>query len=268
MPRLLIIGAHPDDAEFGAGGLIAKYTGAGYAVKAITVTNGNAGHYAVPPADLAKRRHAEARAAADKGGFEIEVWDNPDGQLAPTIKIRGEVIRAMRRFAPDLVLTHRANDYHPDHRATGQLVQDASYLVRVPNLYRDTPPPETRPLVACMTDFFTKPNPFQPDVTIETADQIDKVVAMLACHVSQVFENMPESRGEIGNVPQHEDERLAWLKDFYASRPRAIANRFREALVRDYGERGNTIEFAEAYEISEYGRRPTAEEIDALFLRA
>ncbi len=268
MPRLLLIGAHPDDAEFGAGGLIAKYCGAGHAVKAIAVTNGEAGHYAVPPPELAAMRREEARAAAALGGFEIEVWDNPDAQLAPTVEIRGEVIRAIRRFAPHLVITHRPNDYHPDHRATGQLVQDASYLVRVPNLHRDTPPPETRPVVACMTDFFTKPNPFQPDVTIETTAQIDKVVAMLACHVSQVFQNIPQSRDEIENVPQDEDERLAWLKDFYASRPRAIANRFREALLRDYGERGNTVEFAEAYEISEYGRRPTAKELDALFMRA
>lgn len=268
MPRLLIIGAHPDDAEFGAGGLIAKYTSAGHAVKAITVTNGNAGHHALPPPELATVRRKEARAAAALGGFEVEVWDNDDAQLAPTVEIRGAVIRAIRRFAPDLVLTHRANDYHPDHRATGQLVQDASYLVRVRNLYRDTPPPETRPVVACMTDFFTKPNPFQPDVTIETTDQIDTVVTMLACHVSQVFENMPESRGELGNVPQDPNERLTWLWNFYAPRPRRIANRFREALARDYGERAETIEYAEAFEISEYGRRPSAEEIDALFLRA
>lgn len=268
MPRLLIIGAHPDDAEFGAGGLIVKYAEAGHTVKAIAVTNGEAGHYAVPPSELAAMRREEARAAAALGGFEVEVWDHPDARLAPTVEIRGEIIRAIRRFAPDLILTHRPNDYHPDHRATGQLVQDASYLVRVPNLYRDTPPPDTRPVVACMADFFTRPIPFQADVTIDTGGQIDKVVAMLACHVSQVFENMPQSTGDLERVPSDERARLAWLETFYAPRPRAIADRFRDALMRDFGEDGRDIEFAEAYEISEYGRRPRPEEIDTLFLRA
>jgi hypothetical protein len=119
-----------------------------------------------------------------------------------------------------------------------------------------------------MADFFTKPNPFQPDVTVDITDQIDAVVSMLACHVSQVFENMPESYGALETVPRDEEGRLAWLKEFYAPRPRAIANRFREALVRDYGERGNDIQYAEAFEISEYGHRPTNEERDALFLKA
>ena len=137
--RLLVLGAHPDDAEFHAGGLAKIYRELGGVVKMVSLTDGSAGHFQRPPAELGPIRRVEAAAAGRVIGAAYETWDIPDGQLMPTLEVRERVIREIRTFAPDLVLTHRTCDYHPDHRAVGQLVQDASYLVTVPNVLRDVP---------------------------------------------------------------------------------------------------------------------------------
>jgi LmbE family N-acetylglucosaminyl deacetylase len=130
--RLLILGAHPDDAEFHAGGLAAIYRRLGHVVKMVALTNGDAGHHQMHGPELAARRRQEAAAAGAVIGAEYVAWDHHDGFLQPTIELRLEVIRELRRFRPDLVLTHRPDDYHPDHRAVGNVVRDASYMVTVP----------------------------------------------------------------------------------------------------------------------------------------
>ncbi len=132
--RLLVIGAHPDDADIGAGGLAVIFRRLGHVVKFVSVTNGAVGHHQMSGQPLVARRRAEAQAAGEIIGAEYEVWDYPDGQLLPTLEARKQVIRLIRQFSPDLLLTHRPNDYHPDHRYTSQLVQDAAYLVTVPNI--------------------------------------------------------------------------------------------------------------------------------------
>jgi len=137
--RLLILGAHPDDAEYHAGGLATLWRRRGDVVRMISLTDGRSGHFERPPEALAVMRRAEAAAAGRVIGATYETWDIPDGELMPTLEVRARVIREIRTFAPDLVLTHRTSDYHPDHRAVGQIVQDASYLVTVPNLLRDCP---------------------------------------------------------------------------------------------------------------------------------
>ena len=157
--RLLILGAHPDDAEFHAGGLATIYRQQGHVVKMVSVTDGRSGHHRYQPAELARVRRAEATAAGALIGAEYETWDYPDGTLQPTLDVREKVIRAIRGFAPDLVLTHRPNDYHPDHRAVGQAVQDASYMVTVPLVVPDVPILARDPVVAYMPDLFTRPYP-------------------------------------------------------------------------------------------------------------
>src|SRR5947209_11932322 len=111
--RLLIIGAHPDDADYAAGGLAALYRAAGHVVKMVSLTNGDAGHHLTTGPALARRRQQEAAAAGAVIGATYEVFDNHDGELMPTLENRRQVIRLIRSFRPDLVLTHRPNDYHP-----------------------------------------------------------------------------------------------------------------------------------------------------------
>lgn len=250
--RLLILGAHPDDAEFHAGGLAALYARRGHTVKMVSVTNGEVGHHQMIGAPLAARRRAEAAAAASVIGAISAVWDNPDGRLQPTLELRWQIIREMRTFAPDLVLTHRTNDYHPDHRAVGEAVRDASYLVTVPGLVDDVPILRRDPVVAYMPDRFTKPTPLAGDVVIDIGTEVETVVDMLACHESQVFEWLPYNRGE-ANVPAGAAARRAALRQWYLERLRPQADRYRAELASTYGAaRAGQIEYVEAYEISEY----------------
>ena len=251
--RLLILGAHPDDSEYHAGGLATIYRRLGHAVKMVSLTNGSAGHHEKPLEEVAAIRRREAAASAGVIGATSHVWELPDGCLQPTLEVRWRVIREIREFRPDLVLTHRTNDYHPDHRAVGQAVQDASFLVTVPKIVPDVPPVKKNPIVAYMPDLFTKPCPLSADVIVDVTDQVDTIVTMLACHASQVFEWLPYLQGILDQVPESEDERFAWLKAWYGAAAGPRADRFRKELIAAYGaDRGNRIEHAEMYEISEY----------------
>ena len=264
--RLLILGAHPDDAEFHAGGLACIYRQLGHTVKMISLTNGDAGHHEMSGPPLAERRRKEAAASGAMIGAEYLTWDNHDGQLMPTLELRYQVIREIRTFQPDLVLTHRTNDYHPDHRAVGNVVRDASYMVTVPPVVPDVPILRKDPVVAYMPDPFTKPYPLEPHVVVDITEHADTVVEMLACHESQVFEWLPFNRGILGQMPQDRGARLAWLKEWYGERPRRYAQRFREQLIKTYGgQRGEKVEYCEAYEISEYAAPLTDEARRRLF---
>ncbi len=251
--RLLIVAAHPDDAEFHAGGLAAIYRSLGHVVRFISITCGDAGHHQMSGPPLAQRRRDEAATAAAVIGAECEVWQHADGQLEPTLELRWQVIAALRRFAPDLVLTHRTNDYHPDHRAVGHVVRDASYLVTVPAIVPEAPALKCDPVVAYLPDRFTRPNPLRGDVVLDVGDHLETIVDMLACHASQVFEWLPYNRGVLNQVPRDEHQRRAWLRGWYLDYLRPQADRYRPELIATYGAvRGAAVEYAEVFEISEY----------------
>ena len=251
--RILVFGAHPDDAEFHAGGYLALQAQRGNAIRLVSVTDGSAGHQSMGRAELAARRRAEAQRAAAVIGCEVEVWNNSDGELEPTLAVRRDVIRAMRAFKPDLVLTHRIHDYHPDHRAVATLVRDACYMVRVPSIVPEVPALPNDPIVACFADFFSQPAPFRADAKVDVAPVIETWAKILDRHESQVYEWIPHTYGRANEVPKAREERLRWLPEFYP-RPRGVARRFAPEL-----------KLAEAFEISEYARRPKPEELAALF---
>lgn len=266
MLKLLILGAHPDDAEYHAGGLASMYRKLGHAVRMVSATDGSAGHHLKSRAEMAAIRRQEAAAAAQVIGAEYVVWELPDGQLLPDLTLRWRVIREIRQFAPDLVLTHRPYDYHPDHRAIGQAVQDASFLVTVPHLVPDVPALRRDPVVAYLPDLFTRPTPLQADVVLDITECLDTVTQMLACHRSQCFEWLPYLAGAEDQVPQDPAEQHAWLRTWYCRQIRPRAERFRRELIATYGpERGSRIEFAEAYEISQYASPLDAAARERLF---
>jgi LmbE family N-acetylglucosaminyl deacetylase len=246
--RLLIIGAHPDDADYHAGGLAALYRAG------VSLTNGDAGHHRQRGPELAARRRAEAAASGAVIGATYDVLDNHDGELLPTLENRRQVIRLIRSFRPDLVLTHRPNDYHPDHRYTSQLVQDAAYMVTVPPIVPDVPHLPRDPVIAYLPDDFQKPRPFEPAVAVDVGELFDKIVAMLDCHRSQFYEWLPYNAGHAGEVPADDAGRRAWLAGRTKARLQARAERHRDLLVQDYGpQRGAGVEVAEAFEPCEYG---------------
>jgi N-acetylglucosamine malate deacetylase 1 len=264
--RLLVLGAHPDDAEFHSGGLAAIYRRLGHEVKLVSATDGRAGHHQCWGDELASRRRHEAAAAAAVIGAQSAVWDWPDGELTASLELRRQVIAEMRTFRPDLVLTHRTNDYHPDHRAVGQAVQDASYLVTVPSIVPEVPALRRDPVILAMPDRFTRPAPLAGDVVIDVTEQLDQVVRMLACHESQFFEWLPYNRGAADEVPTDPAARLGWLAKQYRAYMRPMAERYRAELIAAYGlARGSQIEYAEVYEVSQYAAPLDAAARERLF---
>src|ERR1700688_3170296 len=195
--RVIAFGAHPDDCDLGAGGLAAQYAALGVKVKFVSLTNGDAGHQTQGGEELAKRRRAEAQEAGRRIGIEYEVVDNHDGKLLPTLDVREQVIREIRQWKADVVIGPRPNDYHPDHRYTGVLVQDASYMVIVPNIVKDTPPLPRNPVFLYYSDRFTRPQPFRPDIVVSIDDVFPKKIDMLDAHVSQFYEWLPWTTGTL-----------------------------------------------------------------------
>ena len=263
---LLVFGAHPDDCEYTAGGLAALYASRGGRVLFVSMTNGDSGHQTLGGAALARRRQEEARAAAAVVGIESLLLDNHDGELLPTLDRRREVIGIIREFQPDLVLTPRPNDYHPDHRYTSILVQDAAYMVTVPNVRAFADHLGRDPVIMYVIDRFQKPYPFTPDVVVDTDSVVEQKIEMLHQHVSQMYEWLPYNGGYLDQVPDDAADRRAWLAERLRPRMADAANRFRAQLKQCYGaERGDQIQTAEAFEACEYGAPLTDEARQRLF---
>jgi LmbE family N-acetylglucosaminyl deacetylase len=258
--RIIAFGAHPDDCDIGAGGTAALFARLGHKVKFVSVTNGDAGHQSMGGGALAKRRRAEAQEAGRRLGIEYEVMDNHDGELMPTLNIRLDIIRRIRQWNADVVIAPRPNDYHPDHRYTGILLQDTAYMVVVPNIAPDTPPLKKNPVYLYFQDRFTRPQPFRPDIAIDITSTFEKKIDALDAHESQVYEWLPWVDGRLDQVPEDKTARRAWLAK---QRARAITPSVQTALTRWYG--AAKIQHAEAFEIAEYGKQPDEAEIRSLF---
>ena len=264
--RVMVIGAHPDDCDIKAGGVAALYKQNGHHVKFVSVTNGDAGHHQMGGGPLAQRRNAEAQAAADIIGIEYELLDNHDGELMPTLENRYQIIRTIREFSPDLIMTHRPNDYHPDHRYTSILVQDAAYMVTVPNICALTPHMPQNPVIMYLSDGFKKPNPFNPDIAINIDSVFEQKIDMLHCHTSQFYEWLPYNSGTLESVPETDEDRREWLANRLRNRFSAIAEEYRSLLTNLYGVKaGLDTNFAEVFETCEYGSQLTPENTRLLF---
>lgn len=267
--RIIVFGAHPDDAEYKAGGTAAKWAKAGHAVKLVSVTNGDIGHWESAGGPLANRRRAEAAAADHVLGVTSQVLDLHDGELLPTLENRRTLTRVIREWQADIVIAHRPWDYHPDHRYVGVLVQDAAYMVAVPFFCPDTPALKKNPVFLYSSDGFQKPYPFHADVAIALDDVFEQKLNAIHELTSQAYEGGADGSAEkFATVPRAEDvaARKEWLRKRWSARQSGEANRFRETLIRLYGpEKGAAVKYAEAFEVCEYGRQPTAEELRALF---
>jgi len=262
--NVIAFGAHPDDCDIGAGGVAAKYAAQGHKVRFVSVTNGDAGHQSQGGGALALRRREEAKEAGRRIGIEYITLDNHDGELLPTLQVREQIIRQMRLWNADIVIAPRPNDYHPDHRYTGILVEDAAYMVTVPNTCPDTPALRKNPVFVYFQDNFQKPNLFSPDVAVAIDDVVEKKYDMLDAHVSQMYEWLPWHDGYLDQVPKDPKARRDWLRK--QSWNGDMTPAVREALVKWYGPgRAKEIKFAEAFEICEYGYQPSRAELRKLF---
>ncbi|MDQ2657400.1 MAG: PIG-L family deacetylase [Bacteroidota bacterium] len=261
--RIIMIGAHPDDCDQDGGGTAILFAKMGYAVKFVAVTNGDAGHQEMGGGILANRRLAEAKEAGKRFGVEYDVLSNHDGELVPSLDVRLQIIRKIREWNADIVFAPRPNDYHPDHRYTGVLVQDAAYMVGVPNIASDTPPLKKNPVFVYFQDYFQRPNPFRPDIAIDITSVFDQKVHAMDAHESQFYEWLPWIGGYLNEVPKDKAERKKWLA---ADRYGKITPAVRASLERWYGgAAAASVRNAEAFEICEYGTQPSDDEIRRLF---
>ncbi len=261
--RIIFIGAHPDDCDIKGGGTAALFVEMGHQVKFLSVTNGDAGHQSQGGGMLAKRRIAETQEVAKRLGVSYDVLDNHDGELLPTLEIRLQIIRKIREWKADVVIAPRSNDYHPDHRYTGVLVQDAAFMVGVPNVAPDVEPLRKNPVFLYFQDNFKKPNPFQPDIAVDITPVIAKKLAGLDAHQSQFYEWLPWIGNYESEVPKDPSKYKEWLLQKRVAKPNPEVQK---SLVKWYGSaRATKVLYAEAFEICEYGTQPTEADIRNLF---
>lgn len=261
--QVIVLGAHPDDCEGYFGGTAALFTQHGHQVTFVSLTNGDAGHHLRGGGDLARVRAAEAAASQQILGLaHYQILDHHDGELLPSLALRHEIVRLIRRYGADLVFTHRPNDYHPDHRYGSMAVQDAAYLVMVPNVCPDTPVLRRNPVFLYLQDGFQKPYPFQPDIAVNVDAVWETKIASMAAHQSQFGEWLPWIDGYAHELPADPAEAARMAAARYTF---PIDGTVRESLQRYYGEAAASVQHAEAFEICEYGSQPSPEQIRRLF---
>ncbi|MFC1607443.1 PIG-L deacetylase family protein [Candidatus Latescibacterota bacterium] len=265
--RIIAFGAHPDDCEIKAGGVAAMWSARGHHVKFVSVTNGDIGHWKMAGGALAQRRTQEVQNADRMLGVETEVLDIHDGELMPTLENRKKITRLIREWKADIVLGPRTNDYHPDHRYTGILLQDAAFMVTVPFFCPDVPHLKKNPVFLYFSDGFQKPNPFVPDIVVATDEFVEIKAKGLADMESQFVE-----RGVSGNPDRMwktEDEHkkaIQNVRESFKRRDQRTANKYRDKLIELYGEeKGSKVKAAEAFELCEYGSRPRIDALKKLF---
>ena len=265
--NIIIFGAHPDDAEYRGAGVAMKWAKAGHHVKLVSATNGDIGHWQTAGGPLALRRTKEVQEVARRLGVSTEVLDIHDGEILPTLENRKMFTKLIRQWNADIVIANRPNDYHPDHRYTSILVQDSAYMVTVPFFAPDVPPLKKNPAFFYTSDRFERPNPFRADVAVAIDDVMEPTLDALLVMESQIHEG--GANGDSGLFPEDaagRQKRRDEVRKNLARRYASSANQYRDALVKYYGaDRGKKVQYAQAFEICEYGRRPSETELKQLF---
>jgi LmbE family N-acetylglucosaminyl deacetylase len=264
--RVIAFGAHPDDAELKAAGVAALWAARGHKVKFVAMTNGDVGHFEMAGGPLARRRKAEVAECARILGIETEVLDIHDGELTASLENRKTVARLIRQWQADVVMSHRPYDYHADHRYTGVLAEDAAVLVMAPFFTPDTPPTSRNPVFLHYSDNFQHPSPFGPAVVVSIDETAEKKWSCIASMPSQFGDRDSWQGRTLPNVPQGDRERQAYLLDLVRQRSAAVADQYRDRLIASYGEaRGRKVKYAEAFELCQYGRQASADELKKMF---
>ena len=264
--RIIAFGAHPDDAELKVGGVAALWAAEGHKVKIVAMTNGDVGHFAMAGGPLAKRRKAEVAECARIFGIENDVVDIHDGELTPSLENRKLMSRLIRQWQADIVLGHRPYDYHPDHRYTGVLMDDSAVVVAAPFFVPDTPPTLRNPIFLYYSDDFQDPKPFTPTIVVGIDQTADKKWGCISAMPSQFGDKDSWQARTQPNIPSGDREREAQLLEMVKKRSETVAEKYRDRLIALYGkEVGQRVKYAEAFQLSQYGRQVSVEELKALF---
>lgn len=177
---VLVLGAHPDDAEISVGGTILMMVDAGRKVGVVDVTRGEMG-----TRGTREDRDAETRAANELMGLSVrENLDLPDGRVQVSVEAREGLAKLLRQYTPDLVIAHHWDDHHPDHAATGRLAREAWYLSGLKRLAElDDGPPAKRP--ARLLHFMSH-TPFDPTLVVDVGPVWERKLELVRCYKSQL----------------------------------------------------------------------------------
>jgi LmbE family N-acetylglucosaminyl deacetylase len=266
--RIIAFGAHPDDAELKVAGTASLWAARGNKVKLVAMTNGDVGHFEQAGGPLAKRRKAEVAECGRIFGSESETLDIHDGELEPTLENRRTMARLIRSWQADIVLGHRRYDYHPDHRYVGELLDDTAVVVVAPFFVPDTPPTKRNPVYMYYQDDFKRPYVFQPDVVVSIDAVAEKKWGCITAMPSQFGDADSWQARTRPDIPANATDQVRKdaLLQTVKLRNEAVANQYRAELIALYGEaRGKAVKYAEAFEVSQYGRQPSADELKKLF---
>ena len=252
--HFLVIGAHPDDCDLRAAGLALLMRKKGCQVTFLSVTDGSAGHQQMNREALAQRRLMEAQASGKALDVKYQVLPIPDGELTASLENRGLLMNVIRQCNPDVIITHRTCDYHPDHRCCGQLVMDCSYLIGVPLCCPQTPAMTKAPVILSMWDHFLNPVPFRADICVPIDSVVERKIDAVLCHESQFYEWLPwiEHWEQIQSAPTPE-EKTKRLRELLRRRFAENARQYPELLP-------GGAQYAEAFEWNEYGA-PLSDEL-------
>lgn len=192
---VLVIQAHPDDAEYYVGGTIARMVEDGCVVNYVTVTDGSKGTFDVnaDPKVLSETRKREQRAAADLLGVkELLFLGYPDGDLYPSLELRGKLVEIIRKIKPNIVMTLDAwlpYEIHPDHRVTGLMASEATVFAGMPNFYKEQIFSGIEPHKPDLILLFATGN---PNLFIDITEFIEKKAEAIIMHESQLPLSFPE----------------------------------------------------------------------------
>ena len=268
--RVMVIGAHPDDADITCGCTAAKLIAKRARVKFVAVCNGNIGHHVYDRAKTAAVRRQETLNAAKVWGLDsYDIYGYEDAGVPYDITARELIARKIQEFEPDIIITHRDCDYHVDHRTVGMHVKDCGYMLGCPHWIKGSKALRRRPLILLMRDDFTVPRVMKPDILVDCDPFIDKWCDALDCQVSQFYEWLPWDKGTedevaaIGDRKANIAGRNAYLKKYWGAKKERDAKRFAEAWREQYPGKALPKRL-EAYEISEYGRPPIEEDFELM----
>ena len=256
--KFLMIGAHPDDTDLRCGGLAIQLVRHGHQVRFLSLTTGNAGHQSMSRDELRQRRQIEMTEAGKVYGVRYDTLGIDDGYLTADIPTREKLLRYIRHYAPDVIFTHRTCDYHPDHRAAGQLVNDCSYMVCVPLVCPDAPAPRDPPVILAYEDGFTVPAPFRADIAVCCDDVINRKIEGVLKHVSQFYEWLAyNNHWDAVLNAQTDEEKKAYLTEGLKMRFSGPVKRYPEKFAAG-------AQYGEVFQIDEYGGKMTDEIMSAI----
>jgi LmbE family N-acetylglucosaminyl deacetylase len=213
----LVVVAHPDDAEFAAAATISRLSELGKKVVIIQVTSGDKGSQNPHqiPAELAKIREAEQLEAARREGAEVEFLRFPDGEVEANLALREAIVRMIRKYKPDVLITHdpfRPYAFHPDHRAVGYAASDSVYpTARDPLYFHDHYQEGLEPHKTAEIWYFGSEH---PDLFVDVTDYFDRKIDALQAHVCQVGDRPKQEfydgmRGRLAEIAKDQPFELA-----------------------------------------------------------